>query len=136
VYPRLKNETRTQTRFCVGRVQVTGAKMHPNPHLSGVKLMSYLKPEPELPSLYVRHTTAAVTLSRRTDRAQILPWLQMPLEAPNTGWSQKSTCFSPSARSTRRPPVALSLFAGSALAAFAAIQLAGSWVSGQVDGEP
>jgi hypothetical protein len=51
VHPWVKNETRARTRFCVGRVQVAGAKMHPNPHPSGAKPAGDLKPEPELPSL-------------------------------------------------------------------------------------
>jgi hypothetical protein len=51
VHPRVKNETRTQTRFCAGRVRVTGAKMHPNPHPSGAKPAGYPKSEPKLPSL-------------------------------------------------------------------------------------
>jgi hypothetical protein len=55
VHPRVKNETRTQTRFCVSWVQVrvTGAKMHPNLHPSGAsaKPTGYSKPEPELASL-------------------------------------------------------------------------------------
>jgi hypothetical protein len=53
--PAGENESRTETRFCVGqdRVQVTGAKMHPNPHplLSGAKPVGDPKPESELPSL-------------------------------------------------------------------------------------
>jgi hypothetical protein len=51
VHPQVKNETRTQTRFCAGRVQVVATKMHPNPHPSGAKLTSDPKPESELPSL-------------------------------------------------------------------------------------
>jgi hypothetical protein len=51
VHPWVKNKTRTQTRFCTGRVRATGAKMHPNPHPSGAKPAGDLKPEPELPSL-------------------------------------------------------------------------------------
>jgi hypothetical protein len=51
VYLQVKNETRTQTQFYIGQVQVTGAKMYPNPHLSDAKPMVYLKLEPELPSL-------------------------------------------------------------------------------------
>jgi hypothetical protein len=33
-HPRVKNKTRTQTQFCAGwvQIQVTGAKMHLNPH--------------------------------------------------------------------------------------------------------
>jgi hypothetical protein len=49
VHPQVKNETRTQTQFCAGRVRVTGAKMHPNLHPSGAKPVGY--PKPELPSL-------------------------------------------------------------------------------------
>jgi hypothetical protein len=45
VHPRVKNETRTQTRFYAGRVRVTGAKMHLNPHPSGAKPTGYTKPE-------------------------------------------------------------------------------------------
>jgi hypothetical protein len=53
VHPRVKNETRTQTWFCASRVriQVTGAKMHLNPHPSDTKPTGYLKPESELSSL-------------------------------------------------------------------------------------
>jgi hypothetical protein len=52
VHPRVKNETRIQTRFCAGQVQVVATKMHPNPHPSGAKPTGDLKPEPELPSLH------------------------------------------------------------------------------------
>jgi hypothetical protein len=50
VHPRVKNKTRTQTQFCVDwvQIQVTGAKMHLNPHL---KPTGYPKHEPELPYL-------------------------------------------------------------------------------------
>jgi hypothetical protein len=53
LHTRVKNKTRIQTRFYVGRVQVwvTGAKMDPNPHPSGAKPAGYLKPELELSSL-------------------------------------------------------------------------------------
>jgi hypothetical protein len=51
VHPQVKNETHTQTRFYAGRVQVVATKMHPNPHPSGAKPTSDLKPESELPSL-------------------------------------------------------------------------------------
>jgi hypothetical protein len=53
VHPRVKNKTRTRTRFYMGRVQVwvTGVKMHPNPHPSGAKPAGDPKPEPILPSL-------------------------------------------------------------------------------------
>jgi hypothetical protein len=51
VHPRLKNETCTQIQFCAGRVRITGAKMHLNPHSSGAKPTGYPKLEPKLPSI-------------------------------------------------------------------------------------
>jgi hypothetical protein len=55
VNPRVRNKTRTQTRFCTGRVRVqpAGEKMHPTPHPSGANPAGDPKPEPELPSLLI-----------------------------------------------------------------------------------
>jgi hypothetical protein len=73
VYPRVKNKIRTQTRFYVGRirVQVTGAKIHPNLHPLDAKLASYPKPEPEPPSLSASFITWGPTATTRATKVRI-----------------------------------------------------------------
>jgi hypothetical protein len=64
VHPRVKNETRNQTRFCTGQVQiqVINVKIHLNSHPSVAKLTGYLKPE--LSSLLDLNGTALLRLGQ------------------------------------------------------------------------
>jgi hypothetical protein len=68
VHLRVKNKTRTQTRFWTGQIWITGVKkMYLNPHPSGVKPTGYPKHEPELPSLPTASTSHGCCLKVETE---------------------------------------------------------------------